>query len=220
MLYATYIAETLGTARESKNAVAMQERDIQLYLEHFADSSLEDGGKLTGGSVLHDWLFSESNPHRYFMDILAGEVYVLVAYLTAVGRSGEEITKVIDKLQGRLLVAELPGASADELKVVAKLEDSRKKFMGLRSKAGIEQAKAEGKQIGGLREKTEELNKQRKQEAAKQAAEIKAHLVYCRNEGYSLQKTADHLNAKGFRTAQGKEFKPMTVKRYIDRLTS
>lgn len=220
MLYVTYKAESLGTTRTSRNMMEAQERDIQLYIGNYIDSSLEKGAELIGGNVLHDWLFSEQNPNRYITDVLAGDIYILVAYLSSLGRNAEEVTQVIDKLEGNILVAELPDATAQELKVYAKLEDSKKKFMGLRSKAGIELAKAKGKNIGGLRGKTKELNSARKKQADIKAKQLKEHLLYCRNKGYKLLETAHYLNGLGLRTVQGKEFKPMTVKRYLDRLTN
>lgn len=219
MLYVTYIAETLGTVRSSQNAVEAQERDIQIFAMHYLTVEAEESGALTGGSVLYDWLFTPENPHKWKIDVLAGDVYVVVAYLSSIGRNSDEICNVIDKLHGMILVAELPKAKPDELKVYAKLEDSKKEFIGLRSKAGIKHAKEHGKKIGGLRNKTSELNESRKLEAERNAAEIKTHLVYCMDKGYTLQATADYLNTKGFKTSLGKEFKPMTVKRFIDRLT-
>jgi DNA invertase Pin-like site-specific DNA recombinase len=117
------------------------------------------------------------------------------------------------------MVAELPNATAEELKVFAKLEDSKKKFMGIRSKAGIEQAKADGKSIGGLRGKTKERNEQKSKEANGIAESLKSYLQMFKERNFTLRQGADLLNERGVRTAQGKEFKPMTVKRYMDRLS-
>lgn len=220
MLYATYTAETLGTTRTSKNVVEAQERDMQIYIDNFINSSLENGGKFTDGHVLHDWLFSVNNPNKEITDALAGEAYFLVAYLSSIGRNSEEISEVIDKLHGLILVAELPNATAEELKIYAKLEDSKKKFMGIRSKAGIEQAKADGKSIGGLRGKTKTRNEQKTLEANDMAESLKSYLHMFVERGFTLKQGADLLNERGLRTAQGKEFKPMTVKRYMDRLSN
>jgi hypothetical protein len=219
MLYVTYIADNLGTVRKSKNSIESQGRDIQLYLEHFKDSSIEIDGKLSGGEVLHDWLFSAENPHKYVASILRGEVTVIVAYLSALGRNNEEIAKVINSLDGHVIVAELPEATAEELGIYAKLEDSKKKFMGIRSKAGITKAKAEGKKVGGLRESTKERNEQAAKKATVMAESIRSYLLMFIERGFTLKQGADLLNERGIKTAQGKEFKPMTVKRYLDRLT-
>lgn len=218
MLYVTYIAETLGTVRSSQNAVEAQERDIQIFVDHCLTDEAEESGTLTGGSVLYDWLFSSENSHRWKLDVLAGDVYVVVAYLSSIGRNCDEICQAIDKLKGMIFVAELPRARPDELKVYAKLEDSKKEFIGLRSKIGIRNARKQGKNIGGLRSKTESLNEARKKEAESNAEKIKEHLTICASKGYTLQATADYLNSKGLKTAQGNEFKPMTVKRCIERL--
>ncbi len=218
MLYITYIAETLGTVRTSQNAVEAQERDIKIFVGHYLTCEAEESGALTGGSVLYDWLNSPENPHRRKLEVLAGDVYVVVAYLSSIGRNRHEICKVIDNLKGMIHVAELPMARAEELKVYAKLEDSKKEFIGLRSKAGIRNAREQGKNVGGLRSKIESLNEVRKIEALSNAEKVKEYLTFCIDKGYTLQAIADYLNTKGFKTAQGKEFKPMTVKRFIDRL--
>jgi DNA invertase Pin-like site-specific DNA recombinase len=90
--------------------------------------------------------------------------------------------------------------------------------MGIRSKAGIEQAKANGKSVGGLRGKTQERNEQKTQEANDMAESLKSYLQMFVDKGFTLKQGADLLNERGIKTAQGKEFKPMTVKRYLDRL--
>lgn len=218
MLYVTYIAKTLGTVRSSQNAVEAQERDIQIFVDHYLPDKAKESGRLIGGTVLYDWLFSSENPHRWKLDVLADDVYVVVAYLSSIGRNSDEICQAIDKLKGKIIVAELPRARPDELKVYAKLEDCKKEFIGLRSKAGIRNAKKQGKCIGGLRSKTESLNEARKKEAESNAEKIKEYLTFCLDKGYTLQVAADYLNAKGIKTTQGKEFKPMTIKRYISRL--
>lgn len=219
MLYVTYIAETLGTVRSSQNPIEAQERDIQIFTRHYLSSEAEKSGALSGGTVLYDWLFGSENPHRWKLEVLAGDIYIVVAYLSSIGRNSDEICQAIEKVKGMILVAELPRARSDELKVYAKLEDSKKEFIGLRSKVGIRNAKEQGKNIGGLRSKTAILNKARKTEAEINSEKIKEHLTFCMDKGYTLQAMADYLNTKGFKTAQGKDFKPMTVKRYIDRLT-
>jgi len=218
MLYVTYITESLGTTRISKNVIEAQERDIELYIDNFIDTSLNEGLIFTGGHVLYDWLFSENNPKKEMINALVGESYFLVAYLSSLGRNSEEISQVIDKLHGLILVADLPGASAEDLKVYAKLEAYKKKFIGIRSKVGIEQAKADGKNIGGLRAKTQERNDKKRKEADDMAESLKSYLQMFVDRGFTLNQGATLLNELGVKTVQGKEFKSMTVKRYIDRL--
>lgn len=214
--YMVFTAEKLGTVRHKVNPKEAQERDIQLFIEHFLSDDYVRHGEIGGGTYLADLAESQD----MLKAVLVEKSTVLVAYLSCLGSNSTEISHIIDQLNGDVMVAELPNATAEELKIYAKLEDSKKKFMGIRSKAGIEQAKADGKNIGGLRRKTKERNEQKTQEANDKANELKEHLIYCKREGFTLSKTAEHLNDKGLRTAQDKEFKPMTVKRYIDRLTS
>lgn len=50
------------------------------------------------------------------------------------------------------------------------------------------------------------------------AEELKSYLNMFIESGYTLKHGADFLNEHCVKTAQGKEFKPMTVKRYLDRI--
>ena len=211
--YIVFTASKLGTTRHSKNTIASQERDIQLFVDHFMDKDLQPHGQMETDNYLSEVIELK----EMFAMVQKQSATILVAYLSCIGSNAAEISNTIDMLNGEIMVAELPNATAEELKVYAKLEDSKKKFMGIRSKAGIEQAKADGKQIGGLRGKTQERNDQRKQEADNMAEELKSYLLMIIERGYTLKQGADLLNERGVKTAQGKEFKPMTVKRYLDR---
>lgn len=212
----TFIAAKLGTVRLSQvlEVTAAQHRDIGLFIENFTDEDIEIIEELNAINYLSEYLRNPVDREILFND----RSTILVAYLSALGSNSEEIAWVIDELDGDVMVAELPYATAEELKVYAKLEDTKKQFISIRTKAGIEQAKAEGAHIGGLREKTKLRNEQQKRLADDMADSLKVHLLKLHKEGYTLKQLADYLNEKGITTAQGKQFKPMTVKRYIDRL--
>jgi hypothetical protein len=50
------------------------------------------------------------------------------------------------------------------------------------------------------------------------AESLKSYLEMFIQRGFTLKQGADLLNERGVRIGQGKEFKAMTVKRYMDRL--
>ncbi len=214
-----FFTSIVGTKRHSGNTIDSQQRDVQLYLDHFVDTDykLEDkhGNKL--GSYGNTYLYNYELKEVLYKHLQDSGDRLLVASLSCLGSNSNEIAQVIDELNGEIKVAELPNATAEELKVYAKLEDSKKKFMGVRSKAGIEQAKADGKNIGGLRGKTKERNEQKAKEANDMAESLKSYLLMFVERGFTLKQGADLLNERGIKTVNGKEFKPMTVKRYLDR---
>lgn len=218
MLYVTYLAKNLGTTRTSKNVTAAQARDIELYIDNESESYLYKAREFTGEQVLYDELFTVKQPNTEILNSIKGESYFLVAYLSSLGRNSGEISLVIDRLKGRILVAELPKATAEELKVYAKLEGYKKHFMGIRSKAGIARAKKQGKAIGGLRAKTQKRNEEKSKEADDMAASLKSYIQMFKERDFTLEQSATLLNELGVKTAQGKAFKPMTIKRYIDRV--
>jgi DNA invertase Pin-like site-specific DNA recombinase len=212
--YMIFTASKLGTIRHNQNTEKSQERDIELFEQHYLPKGYKRHGELATDTYLAELFESEEMKNH----LLEQEAIILVAYLSSIGSNANQISEVIDILDGKIMVAELPCATSEELKVFAKLEDSKKKFMGLRSKAGIKQAKAEGKSIGGLRGKTKERNKQKTIEANEMAESLKSYLQMFIQRGYTLKQGAELLNERGIKTAQGKEFQPMTVKRYLDRL--
>jgi len=212
--YLICTADKLGTKRHSKDTLAAQERDIQLFADHFLDNDYKQYGEFRFESFLSEVIENEG----VRASLLDSNATILVAYLSSIGSNADEISSTIDMLNGDIMVAELPHATAEELKIYAKLEDSKKKFIGIRSKVGIQQAKADGKNIGGLRGKTKERNEQKSKEATDMAESLKPYLQMIIQRGLNLKQGADLLNERGIKTAQGKEFKPMTVKRYLDRL--
>jgi hypothetical protein len=212
--YMIFTASKLGTIRHNQNTEKSQERDIELFEQHYLPKGYKRHGELATDTYLAELFESEEMKNH----LLEQEAIILVAYLSSIGSNANQISEVIDILNGKIMVAELPCATSEELKVYAKLEDSKKKFMGLRSKAGIKQAKAEGKSIGGLRGKTKERNEQKMKEANEMAESLKSYLQMFIQRGFTLKQGANLLNERGIKTAQGKEFQPMTVKRYLDRL--
>jgi hypothetical protein len=213
--YMIFTASKLGTIRHNQNTEKSQERDIELFEQHHLPKGYKRHGELATDTYLAELFESEEMKNH----LLEQEAIILVAYLSSIGSNANQISEVIDILDGKIMVAELPCATSEELKVYAKLEDSKKKFMGLRSKAGIKQAKADGKSIGGLRGKTKERNEQKTKEADEMAESLKSYLQMFIQRGYTLKQGAELLNERGIKTTTGKEFKPMTVKRYLDRLT-
>ena len=209
-----FTASKLGTIRHNQHTEKSQERDIELFERHYLPKGYKRHGELATDTYLAELFESEEMKNH----LLEQEAIILVAYLSSIGSNANQISEVIDILNGKIMVAELPCATSEELKVYAKLEDSKKKFIGLRSKAGIKQAKAEGKSIGGLRGKTKERNERKTKEANEMAESLKSYLQMFIQRGFTLKQGANLLNERGIKTAQGKEFQPMTVKRYLDRL--
>lgn len=65
MLYVTFVTEKLGITRASKNVTQEQERNIQLYMNHFCKEEIAISGKPTGGCSLLECLTSEDNAYTW-----------------------------------------------------------------------------------------------------------------------------------------------------------
>ena len=72
-----------------------------------------------------------------------------------------------------------------------------------RTKEGLAAARAKGVTLGA---------------PAENVGELSERALHLRRQGVALQDIADTFNAEGHRTARGKEFRPMTVYRMINRL--
>jgi DNA invertase Pin-like site-specific DNA recombinase len=113
------------------------------------------------------------------------------------------------------IVADL-GADTDPfmLHIYAALAEKERRMISERTKQALASAKANGKQLGGLRDHGREL-KQAAVERAKALAPLFAEL-----EGKSAREIARILNDRSVATATGKPWSAMTVIRARERLAA
>ena len=86
------------------------------------------------------------------------------------------------------------------------------------TKAALAEVKARGVVLGGLRDKTNARNKQRKLLAMERAESTRMVIAPMIAAGSSLREVAAGLNMTGLRTERGYLFKPTTVSRIVKRL--
>ena len=143
---------------------------------------------------------------------------LLVAKLDRLSRKVAFIAALMDDPKVRLRVAAMPYADKFQLHIYAALAEQEREFISARTKAALAEAKAKGRRLGGLRDKTMKRNAGVKANAKARADRIAKIVVPLREQGASLRAIADALNSSGAPTARGGVWQASQVKRVLERL--
>jgi DNA invertase Pin-like site-specific DNA recombinase len=117
-----------------------------------------------------------------------------------------------------LRVASMPQADKFSLHIYAALAEQEREFISIRTKAALAEAKAKGKKLGGLRDKTMQRNKAVQANAHRRAEQVSGLILPLRAAGKSLREIAAELNKANVQTARGGEWQASQIKRVIARL--
>jgi DNA invertase Pin-like site-specific DNA recombinase len=212
------VYKRVSTKEQGQSGLGLdaQERDITLFLETF-----------------------NAEPYRVvatFTDILSGsdqdrpelsraldlcrstEATLLVSKLDRLSRKVSAVATLMEDKRVRFRVAQMPYADTFQLHIYAALAEQERQFISARTKAALQEAKARGAQLGGLRDKTMRRNVVIKANAAARAQKVAGIVLPMREAGKPLRQIADHLNRAGVQTARGGHWQASQVKRVLDRL--
>lgn len=143
---------------------------------------------------------------------------LLVAKLDRLSRKVSFVATLMDDPKVKLRVAAMPNADKFQLHIYAALAEQEREFISLRTKAALADAKAKGRKLGGLRDKTEARNAAVQVQAMDNARRVADLVEPLRAQGKTLREIADALNASGVRTARGGSWQASQVKRTLERL--
>lgn len=212
------VYKRVSTKEQGQSGLGLdaQERDITLFLENF-----------------------NAEPYRVvatFTDILSGSdqdrpelsraldlcrstgATLLVSKLDRLSRKVSAVATLMEDKRVRFRVAQMPYADTFQLHIYAALAEQERQFISARTKAALQEAKARGAQLGGLRDKTMRRNVVIKANAAARAQKVAGIVLPMREAGKPLRQIADHLNRAGVQTARGGHWQASQVKRVLDRL--
>jgi DNA invertase Pin-like site-specific DNA recombinase len=201
---------------QSGLGLAAQQRDLDLFLSTYAETPFEVLGEFTD-------IESVGNNDRpalgKALDLCRGTgATLVVAKLDRLSRKVSFIATLMEDKRVTFRVASMPRASKMELHLYAMLAEQERDFISLRTKAALAEAKANGVQLGGLRDATGKRNAALKAGADQRALKVAATVQPLRAAGKTLREIADALNASGVATARGGTWSAAQVMRTIERL--
>lgn len=214
--YVTYFRVSTKKQGDSGLGLAAQERDIELYLENYSGQPYE---------VIRSYIEVESGSNSDRRELSAAialakkeAAVLLVAKLDRLSRKVSFIASLMEDNLLNLAIAQMPHADKFQLHIYAALAEQERDFISKRTKAALQEAKAKGVKLGGLRDLTKQRNIASKEQAQARAEEMRGIVEPMLAQALSYEEIALRLNQSGFRTVRGSEYRSMTVKRLADRL--
>ncbi len=193
-----------------------QRRDIDLYLANYAEEPHEITGEFLDVQTGRDNDRPELGKALDLCRRTGAEL--LVAKLDRLSRRVSFIAALMDDPKLRLRVASMPNADKFQLHIYAALAEQERDFISLRTKAALSAAKAAGKKLGGLRDKTEARNEAIQRDARAFARKIAPIVQPLRASGRTLAEIAGALDGAGIETPRGGKWTATQVRRVLGRL--
>ncbi|WP_428818814.1 recombinase family protein [Microbulbifer sp. MCCC 1A16149] len=214
--YVVYYRVSTKRQGDSGLGLEAQQRDIQLFLDNYSGQPykvLQEFTDIESGSNS-----DRAELNRAIKMAKAEKAILLVSKLDRLSRKVSFIATLLDDKKLEFKVAQMPHADKFQLHIYAALAEQERDFISTRTKAALSVARARGVKLGRPNVTTTEANIKR-QKHAQEAAQKLSGILKPMLGKHSLQEMADTLNNAGLRTARGNEFRAMTVKRVLDRLS-
>ena len=215
--YVVYKRVSTKAQGQSGLGLDAQERDIELFFENFSEVPYE---------VLETFLEVESGASSDRPELVKALELVrktgaelLVSKLDRLSRKVSFIATVMDDPKVKLRVASMPTAEPFQLHIYAALAEQERKFISIRTKAALAEAKKKGVKLGGLRPKTKARNEAIQANAKARAVKVSKIVLPLRDQGASLRAIAGALDVAGVETARGGKWTAKQVQRTLERLT-
>lgn len=206
----------VSTRRQGDSGLGLdaQRRDIELYLDTYADVPFEVIGEFQDVKSGKD----DDRPELWEAVELAEKAgaTLLVAKLDRLSRKVAFIANVMDRKRLSLTVASMPHADKFQLHIYAALAEQEREFISLRTKQALAPMKGTGK-LGGNRGNIDKANEAARQLANLHAAKVLDTVKPLKRAGLTLQQIADTLNKSGVQTSRGGKWHPTTVSNILKR---
>ncbi|MEN9419347.1 MAG: hypothetical protein RI988_2967 [Pseudomonadota bacterium] len=214
--YVVYTRVSTEDQGRSGLGLDAQLRDISIFLDGFSEVPFEVLAEFRDIQTGRD----DDRPELGSAIALAKRTgaELLVAKLDRFSRDVAFIATMLKEKRFTLRVASMPYADTFQLHIYAALAEQERKFISMRTKAALGEAKARGVKLGGLRDATMKRNLHVKTFALERAKRVENVIVPLRQGGATLQAIADALNAASVPTARGGQWHPAQVQRTLERL--
>ena len=208
----------VSTRRQGDSGLGLdaQRRDIDLYLDTYAEVPFEVLGEFTDVKSGKD----DDRPELWKAIELAEKTgaTLLVAKLDRLSRRVSFISAIMERKRLDFVVACMPTAEKFSLHIYAALAEQEREFISLRTKQALAVAKANGTVLGGNRGNIDKANEAARAVADAHAAKVMDTIKPLRDAGRTLQQIADTLNRSGVTTSRGGKWYPTTVKNILARV--
>ncbi|MEY8240815.1 MAG: recombinase family protein [Cycloclasticus sp.] len=165
--FVTYYRVSTKGQGDSGLGLDAQKRDIQIYLDNYADIPFEVVGAFT--DVASGGYNSRPELTKALAMAKKQKAVLLVAKLDRLSRKVSFVAGLLEDKGLQFKVAQMPHADNFQLHIYAALAEQEREFISKRTKAALAEAKARGVVLGGLRDKTNARNKQRQLLAVERA---------------------------------------------------
>ncbi|YCO01691.1 recombinase family protein [Vibrio sp. VNB-15] len=216
MKYVIYYRVSTKRQGESGLGLEAQKRDIELFFEMYAPKNAE---------VLAEFTDVQSGMKDHRVEYIKAvelakkeKAILLVAKLDRVSRRVSTIATLIEQVD--LKVAVMPNADKFQLHIYAALAEQERDFISKRTKAALQVAKDNGVKLGGLKEKTDKRNQQKKAESIAFAEEHRDVVVeaIATVKKITLKAVGEYLDSKGLTTATGSNWGTTSVNNLLKTL--
>ena len=149
---------------------------------------------------------------------------LVVAKIDRLSRKTEHALSIFNSLEGRLISCDIPNLDKFTLTLFMAIADRERELISIRTKQALAEKKKQGIKLGNPQNLTNDSRLKsiqvRKEKARTNKANIQAAELsrLYKTNGHTLQQIANKLNEQGYRTSRGKEFKPTTIKRLLERV--
>ena len=214
--YITYKRVSGGENQKSGLGLDAQERDIQLFLENYADTPFE---------VVGEFVETHSGSDNHRPELLAAielakkESGILVcSKLDRISRRVSFIASLMEDKELEFRVAQMPYADKFQLHIYAALAEQEKDFISSRTKAALKSAKERGVRLGAPVHHLDALVASKKKKALQDAQRVAGVIVPLHDSGKTLRQICEVLNTSGISTDRGGKFHPPLVARMLKTL--
>jgi len=204
----------VSTKRQGDSGLGLeaQERDINLYLENYAEEPYEVIGTfcdIESGT-------KSDRPQLQEAINLAKQTgaTLLTAKLDRLSRSVAFIATLMEDKKLDFTVATMPHADKFQLHIYAALAQQEREFISTRTKAALAEAKARGVKLGGNRPNNQARHKAVRAMADKNALRVSKFIKDHREAGKSYQYIAEQMNTLSIPTANSGRWYAATVRNY------
>ena len=214
--YVTY--RRISTKEQQRSGLGLdaQARDIQLFLENYADTPFE---------VVGEFVETHSGSDNHRPELTAAielakdqKAVLVVAKLDRLSRKVSFIASLMEDKDLEFRVAQMPFADKFQLHIYAALAEMEKDFVSARTKAALKSAKQRGVRLGAPVHHLDDLVAMKKQKALQDAQKVAGVILPLRQSGQSLRQICEVLNTSGISTDRGGRFHPTLVSRMLKTL--